>query len=132
MGIKAFSLVEMVLAMVILSAGIISVQKVFINSMSAVGIIESWGQAESLLEKKVWEIKRAMKEEKDFSLPPASQGILSGGYPSYSYDLTVRAADEDFENYFMEVKIVVSWRTSGMRRSLTRYFYLMVPYAQWK
>lgn len=130
LGNKGFSLIEIILSLVILSTGIISVQKAFISSVSALSVIENWDQAESLLEGKIWEIQRAMKEKMDFTLLPFSQGKLVGRRRTYPYELNIEPIDSSAN--LMEAKISVFWEISGKRRFVTRNFYLMVPYGRWK
>ena len=128
-GPKGFTLIEVILSIVILATGIIAVQRVFIGSLAALSVIEHWDQAESLLEGKIWEIKREVKEKG--ALPPLqSSGILLGQKRVYQYALSVKSLDP--ENYFTAADMSVSWEILGMRRSMSRSFYLMVPYDQWK
>ena len=129
-GKKGFTLIEIILSIVILTVGIISVQRVFIGSLSALSVIENWDQAEALLEEKIWDIERGVKEG-DGVLPSSqSNGVLLGKIRTYQYDLNIRAIDR--ESNFVEATLSVSWKISGIKRSITRHFYLMVPYAAWK
>ena len=130
MGRKGFTLIEVILSIVILAVGIISVQRVFIGSLSALSVIENWDQAEALMEGKIWEIERGVKEGKGALPPLQSGGVLLGKIRTYQYNLNVRGMDP--ESNFMEAKISVFWEISGMRHSINRVFYLMVPYENWK
>lgn len=129
-GRKGFSLIELILSIIILSVGIVSVQRVFINSLSALSVIERWSQAERLLEGKIWELGReAVQEGKKFQKRQDS-GTLLGSDRTYQYDVTLRETDPDA--HLLEGRASISWGGPGAGRSIKRTFYLMVPYADWK
>ncbi len=127
---KGFTLVEVVLSVVVLTVGVISVQKILIGSLSALSVIENWDQAEWLLQRKVWEVERRIQEKPQGFQPTQKHEILLGKKRTYQYDLNIRSISPD--NNLMEAEAEISWENRGIRRSLTRVFYLMVPYETWK
>ncbi len=129
-GRNGFTLVELILSMVILAVGIVSVQRVFLNSFSALSVIERSSQAERLLEGKIWELGREVLEKgKEFQKRQDS-GTLLGDDRTYQYDMTLHEIGPDA--YLMEGVASISWGSSGSSRFLKRTFYLRVPYADWK
>jgi type II secretion system protein I len=127
---KGFTLIEVLLSVVILAVGIVAVQKVFIGSLSALSVIENWDQAEWLLQNKIWETERRLQEKpKSFPSVPRYE-VLLGKHRAYQYDLNIRSISPD--NNLLEAEAKISWENRGIRRSISRVFYLMVPYASWK
>jgi prepilin-type N-terminal cleavage/methylation domain-containing protein len=127
---KGFTLVEVILSVVILTVGVISVQKILIGSLSALSVIENWDQAEWLLQGKIWEVERKMREKPKGFQPTRKYEVLLGKNRTYQYDLNIRSVSPD--NNLMEAAAEISWENRGIRRSITRVFYLMVPYEAWK
>jgi prepilin-type N-terminal cleavage/methylation domain-containing protein len=127
---KGFTLVEVILSIVILAVGIISVQRVFIGSLSALSVIENWSQAERLLEEKIWSLDREVREHgKKFNKQKES-GLILGSDRTFQYDMSLREISPDAR--LMEAQSMISWGKRGSGQSIKRTFYLMVPYADWK
>jgi hypothetical protein len=114
----------------ILALGIVSVQRVFVGSLSALSVIENWSQAERLLDEKIWGLRReALEQGKKFRKRNDS-GLILGSDRIFQYDMILRGIDPDAR--LMEAKSVISWGRRGVGHSIKRTFYLMVPYADWK
>jgi prepilin-type N-terminal cleavage/methylation domain-containing protein len=129
-GRKGFTLVELILSVIILTVGIVSVQRVFINSLSALSVIEHWSQAERLLEGKIWELGREVLEKGKKFQKRQESGMLLGSDRTYQYNMILREIDP--EAHLLEAKASISWGSFGAGHSIKRTFYLMVPYADWK
>ena len=127
---RGFTLIEVILSIVILSVGIVSVQRVFIGSLSALSVIGNWSQAEGLLEEKIWSLGREVREQGGKFKKRQDSGLLLGSDRTYRYDMNIREIGPDA--HLMEAQAVVSWGNQGEGRSMKRTFYLMVPYADWK
>lgn len=120
----------MILSIVILTVGVISIQKVLIGSLSALSVIENWSQADELLQGKIWEAERKIREKPQSLQSVARHETLLGKNRTYQYDLNIQSTSPD--KNLMEAQAEISWENRGIRRSITRVFYLMVPYANWK
>ena len=129
-GRKGFTLIELILSIVILAVGIISVQRVFMNSLSALSVIEHWSQAERLLEGKIWELDQEILENGKRFQKRQDSGTLLGSDRTYQYDLLLREIDP--QAHLLEARASISWESLGAGHSIKRTFYLMVPYADWK
>jgi len=127
---KGFTLIEVILSVVILTVGVISVQKILIGSLSALSIIENWDQAEWLLQGKIWEVERKIREKPKGFQPTQKHETLLGKNRTYQYDLNIRSISPG--NNLMEAAAEISWENRGIRRSISRVFYLLVPYEAWK
>jgi len=129
-GRKGFTLIEVILSIVILALGIVSVQRVFLNSLSALSVIEHWSQAQGLLENKIWEIGREIQEKGKKFQKRKEGGLLLGSNRVYQYDLNIQEISPDAN--LLEAKATISWGRQGVGHAIKRTFYLMVPYADWK
>lgn len=129
-GRRGFTLIEVILSIVILAAGIIAVQRVFIGTFSALSVIENWSQAERLLEQKIWSLEREVREKGRKFKRRQESGLLLGADRTYQCDVSLRELGPDAN--LLEAQAVVSWGKQGVGRSIKRTFYLMVPYADWK
>jgi prepilin-type N-terminal cleavage/methylation domain-containing protein len=127
---KGFTLIEVILSIMILALGIISVQRVFIGTLSALSVIENWSQAERLLEEKIWSLGREVREQGRKFKKRQDSGMLLGLDRTYQYEVSIREISSDAN--LMEAQAAVFWGKQGVSRSIKRTFYLMVPYADWK
>ena len=129
-GRKGFTLIEVILSIMILTLGIVSVQRVFMRSLSALSVIENRGQAEQLLEKKIWEIGEEVRTLGPKFRKRTESGLLLGSDRTYPYVININEISSD--SNLLEAQIVVSWGNLGMAHAIRRTFYLMVPYENWK
>lgn len=122
---KGLTLIEVILSIVILSVGIISVQRAFIGSLSVLGRIENWEQAEGLLQKKIWEIERDIKEDRKSLNGLNGNGTLMGQNRSYRYEINTKALDLDGRLGAVRIKVFEGSKPLG--RAIARDFYLWIP-----
>ena len=127
---KGFTLIEVILSIMILALGIVSVQRVFLRSLSFLTVIENYGQAERLLEEKIWDLGNEVRSQGSKFRKEHDSGSLLGSDRVFQYDMNLHEIGPD--GNLMEVDAVVSWDRRGMNRSIKRTFYLMVPYGSWK
>lgn len=130
LGRRGFTLIEVILSIMILVLGIVSVQRVFIGSLSALNVIENWSQAERFLEEKIWGLEREVREQGRKFTKLSDSGLILGSDRTFLYDMSLREISPDA--HLMEARSVISWGEQGGARSIKRTFYLMVPYAGWK
>ncbi|MBU9889675.1 MAG: hypothetical protein KTQ49_07395 [Candidatus Omnitrophica bacterium] len=119
---RGVTFIEVILSIVILTVGVVAVQKTLLNSFAAMSLIENWDQAEELLQQKVWEIKREAVEKPKTLGPIQQRSVLLGKDRTYNYDLVVRSGAA--EEGLWEAYAKVSWESKGIRHSLPRFFYL--------
>ena len=127
---KGFTLIEAILSIVILAIGIVSVQRVFLGSFTAVHVIDHWSQAERLLEEKIWDAGRRVLEEGEAFRMRKDSGLLLSGKQAYHYDMQIRPLEPRAR--LLMADAAISWGRQGMSRSIRRTFYVSVPYASWK
>ena len=129
-GRKGFTLIEVILSILILVLGIVSVQRVFIGSLSALSVIENWSQAEQLLEEKIWGLEREVQEQGRKFRKWNDSGLILGSDRTFQYDMSLREMSSDV--HLLEAQAMISWGNQRAGHSIKRTFYLMVPYADWK
>jgi prepilin-type N-terminal cleavage/methylation domain-containing protein len=129
-SLRGFTLIEVILSIMILTLGIVSVQRVFMGSLSALNVIENWSEAERLLEEKIWHLRCEVSEQGKKFRKRSDSGLVLGGDRTFQYDMSLREMSDDAR--LMEAKTAISWGKQGMGHSIKRTFYLMVPYADWK
>lgn len=129
-GRHGFTLIEVILSIVILALGIISVQRVFLGSLSALNVIENWGQAQRLLDEKIWGLRREALERGRLSGAGNAGEMVLGSDRTFQYDVSIREKTPDAR--LREVHALISWRGVGRGHFLKRTFYLMEPYAEGK
>ena len=112
---SGLTLLETIVALAILTIGIVGVLHAFSTSMAAVGAAESYSNA-SLLANQV-----ASELDRQTDIEP---GQLSGTFedaPGYSWEADVQPADE---NGLMRTAILVTWYAGKMERNFDMVIYL--------
>jgi len=130
MAWRGFTLIEVILSIMILALGIVSVQRVFVKSLSSLSVLENWGQADRLLEEKIWELGNEVRDQGARFQKKQEHALLLGIHRVYQYNMNIRELSPD--GNLMEAQAVVSWGQEGINRSIKRTFYLRIPYASWK
>ena len=114
---KGFTLVEVLLAVSILSIGIVGVLRGYATSINALGIAQESANAVCLLKEKMLEIEQIALEQKGIETGRSS-GEFKNGQEGYSWTLESKpAAIADLN----EVIITVSHKESPRKFSLVTY-----------
>lgn len=121
-GNRGFTLIEIMLAVVILSFGLVLVLRSFATALDGITRSENVKAASYLLEEKMEEIKEKAKEE-DGIKRGASSGqftVLTPRRCEWSLEVVPSGVDEDLN----EVKLEISWQEGKSKRSLFGTTYL--------
>lgn len=129
-GCRGFTLIEVILSIMILALGIVSVQRVFVGSLSGLSVIENWGQAERLLEEKIWSLRHEVQKQGRKFKKHNDGGLVLGNDRTFHYKVSLRKIAPD--DRLREARAIISWGHRGLNHSIKRTFYLRVPYAEWK
>ncbi len=118
---KGFLLVEVLVTVVILSAGLTLIARSLMTSIKSLEIIKQYTAGYSLMEEKLWDIERKyfieaeLKIEEDFPEP----------YQDFKYILeTENIKDNDENGLLNKVLLSVNWPTKGYRREIAIATYL--------
>jgi len=124
-GQQGFSLVEVLLSVVILSAGLVAVNQTLLQSLAAADYVNTRAQADQASEKKIWEIKNSAWVDR---VPPPlrEEGMLLEGRNVFPYQ--VRSVSVRGSRFLHEVRLSARWVDSGRQKGLTRTFYARLPY----
>lgn len=129
-NIAGMTLVEVILAVVILTVGIIAVQRVFVNSFSVLSLIENHSEASRLLEDKIQNLDDKTHVQGLRGQPLSEASTVYGAAQLYNYEMALKKLDGN--GNFLEGNAKISWTKRGLTKRIQRQFYLLVPYELWK
>jgi type II secretory pathway component PulJ len=114
-GRRGYLLFEVLLSLVILSAGLIMISKSFLSSISASGLVKSHSQAVLLLERKLAEV-----ESGEIAIAPYTEDTVEGEEGEFKWEIQSKKPGEDidFSVPFTEVQVKISWEEKGREREV--------------
>jgi type II secretion system protein I len=118
---KSFTLVEVMVALAILSSGLVAVYQGLLGLMDAIESLSNRLQAECLIDNKIWEIENDIKSPATSKEKEAGTGILAKakGLEWQTSALPLKEAGS-----LGEIKIVLSWQEKGRQAAVSRNAYL--------
>lgn len=125
---KGLSLVEMVLAVVVFSVGLVAIDQMLLASYSNFHYLSNRMEAERLLANKIWEIESRLSHGGAF--PNAREaGNLMGTRKRYFYEIKTETKAEseqgsDPKMLLQEANLHLQWNETGRKKGFTRSFYL--------
>lgn len=117
-----FTLIEVLLSVVILSAGLVAVDQILLRLAGHTGYLEHRGEASRLAANKKWE---AEQEAEKKGSAPTGQGVLLGARKAFSYQLKSKGVEG--QAGLLEMELAVGWEESGIKKDIHRTFYLSLP-----
>ncbi len=111
-----YTIIEVLVALAILSFGILSIFNVFFNSVSAVRHLNNRMEARFILDEAEWNIKKGFKS--DYILKDHIERKTVAGDPEFDLFLRVQKEDDLSAIYKLESK--VTWREGRKKISLNR------------
>ncbi len=128
-GNKAFTLIEIMFSVVVLSFGLVLVLRSFATTLEGIKRIEFVKLASHLLEEKMEEVKEKAKEEEGIANGNAFGEFentdytdLKTDYTDYRWSLNVMPSD--VEEALNEVELKISWTEGKNQRSIFAATYL--------
>jgi type II secretion system protein I len=120
--IKGFTLIEVLIALIILTGGIVFIFRSFIISQTALGIFQDTTQACLLAEDKMLEIEEGYR--KNIGVKDADSGEQIIQRKNFQWDYTIVGTDA---SALKNLELVISWqgRRSEDKRSLKFFTYLI-------
>lgn len=106
-------LYEVLLALAILSFGLVAVLGSFNTSLRAVTTSENYFRATLLLEEKLWEL-----EMDDGFSPGVSRGGFPGEHSKFRWQVEASPIEEEGDMVLNEVKVTISWNERNKRRDM--------------
>jgi prepilin-type N-terminal cleavage/methylation domain-containing protein len=129
-GGKGFTLIEVVLSIVVLAVGLVFVQRTLLGSFTALNTIEHWSQAEQILDEKIWDVKRRVREQGRTVQRESQNEMFLGNEKVYRGNMDIHWMDP--QGRLIKVNAQIAWGRTGMSHIIKRTIYLWVPHATWK
>ncbi|HPW77348.1 MAG: hypothetical protein BWY44_01240 [Candidatus Omnitrophica bacterium ADurb.Bin292] len=130
LGKKGFTLVEVVLSIVVLAVGLVFVQRTLLRSFTALNVIKHWSQAEQILDEKIWDVKRRVREQGSTIQRESLNETFLGNERVYRGNMDIHWMDP--QGRLIKVDAQIAWGRAGMSHSIKRTIYFLVPDATWK
>jgi len=116
---KGFILVEVVLAMVIISVALIPISTLFIQAIQANGIAKDYTMAANLIQKQLELLKACSPEQwAACALPCTIPWIDTTELPPPRYRLTTSASLSAADEHLVEVTVTAAWQDRGKQCSM--------------
>jgi len=121
---SGFSLVELMIAVSILSIGIVAVLTSFLNSASLLDSLQSRIMSVNFLEARISDLREKAVEEEGVE-PDSSQEEIALGNRSATFKLEIQPLDvEELKDCINEVKLSLSWQEGNKNKDESLVTYL--------
>lgn len=119
-----FSLIEVLLSVVILSAGLVLINQTLLQSLVAADYANTRARADRAANKRIWEVKSLVWTER--ARPPVKEdGVLLEDKDTFTYQ--INSTGVRGSQFLYEVRLSLKWLNSGREKGLTRAFYARLP-----
>ncbi len=119
---SGLTLIELLVSVVILTVGIVVIQRALLSSVMALSYVNGRSEASRLVSEKIWEIQEQSLREGRIR-QTVEKGILMGESKTYEYEMTAKTLEPLHRLY--EIELTASWPQSWQRKALTRAFYVL-------
>ena len=124
---KGIALIEILVALVVLTAGLIIVYQPLLGAVTALDDALKRLEARRFAAGKIWQFQEDSFREGRFKAKPP-QGVLMGVKTPFEYETRSTALTPEEELY--ELEFMISWRTGHVMRRVKRTTYISVPHAE--
>lgn len=128
---RGFTLVELLLSIVILSAGLVVINQTLLASASSLSYVDNRTTANHVMANKIWEIGDQADRGKLFQ--KTERGIIAAGEKKIDYKLNAFPAEtgpsssgERDESSLIPMTLAFQWEQTGRKKSISRSFYTLV------
>jgi len=121
---SGIALLEVLMSVAILSAGLISIYQPLLSSLSALAYADYRMEASRLMSNQIWEWKQASYQTR--ILPGPSSGILLGRDKTFEFKALTSLLPS--ERGLTQVDFVVNWQAGGQSKQVKRSLYVTLPY----
>lgn len=123
MGQKGMTLIEVLLAVVILSVGLVTVYRALLGSLQTLKYAENRLEGHWALIQKVWEMQDYLERMKKLPVLEDDGAISLGGRNAkYEVEVNPLSADRDF----FEIRHRLVWKFQGKNKRIERTGYFLV------
>ena len=121
---SGISLVEGLACVVILSIGIVAVYRPLLTSLSAVSYLETRGEANRLLENRIWEFKEQARTKR--GLETQVHETLIGSRRTYLLEVRTIPLDSGENLKLCRSEFSLSWKAGGQMKRINRTIFTQV------
>lgn len=128
---RAFTLVEVMVATVVLVVGVVVIFEAFLVSLDALAVFNNRLNAQWFFDAKTWQIQNQLDSSSDSFMPLQADGVLKLGTEDYTWVSTMQLVDPLQELY--RVNLVLQWNQGNKNIKLKtqtmakRYFNNSTP-----
>ncbi|MBN1872380.1 MAG: prepilin-type N-terminal cleavage/methylation domain-containing protein [Candidatus Omnitrophica bacterium] len=119
-GLEGFTLVEVMVATMILALGAALIYESFFRSADAHGYAQAYFSVSPWLEEKIWRTQDSI-ERYGTSAPIATEGKASIGNKEYEWEMTYGLAGENDEQQIYDIELILFLQYGENVRELSRY-----------
>ena len=123
---KGFTLIEVMVATVVLVVGVVVIFESFLISLDALAVFNNHLNAQWFFEEKIWQIQSRLNDPAGAFLPLESSGVIRLGAEEYAWKSTLQLVNPVQELY--RVSLDLNWQQGNKRMKLNtqtmanRYF----------
>ncbi len=121
---EALSLVELLVAVAVLSLGMLLIQQAFFISLSAFGYYSRHLGVLAWINEKLWAVQSALAYQGLNSLEPAGLFEIRG--KKIFWNLSIQLTDQLKDNLLYEVILNLNWKEGRRKINLQRSTYILV------
>ena len=128
---KGFTLVEVMVATVVLVVGVVVIFEAFLLSLDALAVFNNRLNAQWFFDEKIWQVQNRLDEPAGSFMPKEDNGIIRLGTEEYSWASTMQLVDPRQELY--RIKLNLNWQQGNKKIELSaqtmakRYFENSTP-----
>ncbi len=123
---RAFTLIEVMLAVTILAVGLVMVVRSYATSMQAIKVSQNLAIANLLLEKKIWEWQEKKSRAEEGSLEE-EEGSFTAPFDDFSYEVSFIEQEDlplAYEGRLYKGLFEVSWQQRKRKHSTSSVTFL--------
>lgn len=124
-GLGGFTIIEVMMSLVILMAGVIVIDRILISSLGRLSFLEHRFEANRLLANKVWEVQDTMLQT-GAAPNGVDDSVLVGSERVYNYAMQSKPVGKNGTLYRADFRI--AWTEAGWAQKILRTYYLEMPY----
>lgn len=124
---SGLSLIEVILAVVILSVGIVGVLKPMLSAVGALTYLDIRNTGQRVIHQKLWELEDEVRYSKGHINLSREEPLLAHDR-TFSYMVYARPLGD--KKNLDQIRMELSWKQGGGVKNIVREFYVLFPYRE--
>ncbi len=121
---KGFTLIEVLISVVILSASLITIYRPLLGSVSAIHYTDSRIEGNRIISEKLWRIQQDVYDSGVLT-KRKDKGEIIGNERVYNFKFDTNALE--IHDYLVEASYQLNWISSGRKKSIRHTSYITRP-----